>query len=171
MSIKVLPGGVRAVKRNVLAGLFVVLFALLLTLGLPASSLAHGARIEYRVATTVEITASYDDGTPMAGGQVTVYAPDDPSTPWLTGVCDENGGFTFTPDPTKPGIWDVQVRQAGHGDMIHVEIGGGKGAMVGSTGSTPLQIALMAACVVWGFVGSALFFSRSKTQPQQEEAA
>lgn len=153
-------------KRNVFALLFTLLWALVL----PASSLAHGARIEYKVATMVEITASYDDGTPMAGGQVTVYAPDDPSTPWLTGVCDENGKLTFTPDPTKPGTWDVQVRQAGHGDMIHIAVGEGKGAMAGSTGYTPPQIALMSACVVWGFVGTALFFSRGKTPPEQEEA-
>ncbi len=154
-------------KRKVFASLFVVLFALLLALVLPALSLAHGARIEYRVATTVEITASYDDGRPMAGGQVTVYAPDDPSTPWLTGECDEDGQFTFTPDPTKPGTWDIQVRQAGHGDMIHVEIGEGRGAMAGSTGYSALQIAITSACVGWGFVGTALFFSRRRTHPDQ----
>ncbi len=151
--------------------IFAVLLAVLLALVLPTLSFAHGAKIEYRVATTVELTASYDDGGPMAGGQVTVYAPDDPATPWLTGLCDENGRFTFTPDPTKPGTWDIQVRQAGHGDMIHITIGEGAGAMAGSTGFTPLQIALMAACVIWGFVGTALFFSRGKTPPEQREAA
>ncbi|MEE9618360.1 MAG: carboxypeptidase regulatory-like domain-containing protein, partial [Anaerolineae bacterium] len=95
------------------------------------------------------------------GGQVTVYAPDDPSTPWLTGVCDEDGRFIFTPDPSKPGTWDVQVRQSGHGDMVHIPIGEDV-AMTGTTGYTPLQVVLMGACVVWGFVGTALFFLRGR---------
>jgi nickel transport protein len=51
------------------------------------------------------------------------------------------------------------VRQAGHGDMVHIPIGEGM-ATTGGTGYTPLQIVLMGACVAWGFVGTALFFSR-----------
>jgi len=135
--------------------------ACLLALGLTATAFAHGAKIEYTISMAIEIHAAYDTGAPMAGGQVTVYAPDDPSTPWLTGVCDEEGRFVFTPDTSKPGTWDVQVRQAGHGDMVHIPIGEDM-AVSGSTGYTPLQIVLMGVCVVWGFVGSALFFSRRK---------
>ena len=136
------------------------MLVLLLALGLlAATAYAHGARVEYTVQMTVEIHAAYDTGESMASGQVTVYAPDDPSTPWLTGICDEEGRFTFTPDPARPGIWDVQVRQAGHGDMVHIPIGENV-ALSGGTGSTPLQIVLMAACVLWGFVGTALFFLR-----------
>ena len=139
----------------------VLLLALLLTLGLTMTASAHGARIEYTISMAVEIQASYDTGEPMAGGQVTVYAPDDLSTPWLTGVCDEEGRFTFTPDTSRPGTWDVQVRQSGHGDIVHIPIGEDM-AVSGTTGYTPLQVVLMAACVVWGFVGSALFFSHRR---------
>ena len=141
--------------------LLVALSTFLLALGLAATASAHGVKIEYQINVAVEVLAAYDTGEPMAGGQVAVYAPDDPSTPWLTGVCDEEGRFTFTPDPAKPGTWDVQVRQAGHGDMVHIPIGEDV-AMSGSTGYTPLQIVLMGACVVWGFVGTALFFSRGR---------
>ena len=141
--------------------LLVALFTLLLALGLTATAFAHGAKIEYTISMAIEICAAYDTGEPMAGGQVTVYAPDDPSTPWLTGVCDEEGRFTFTPDPSRPGTWDVQVRQSGHGDMVHIPVGEDV-AMAGSTGYTPLQVVLMGASVVWGFVGSALFFSRRR---------
>ena len=130
--------------------------ALLLALGLTVTVSAHGAKIQYEIEMVVEIRATYDTGEPMDGGQVTVYAPDDPTTPWLKGVCDEEGRFVFTPDPSKLGTWDVQVRQAGHGDMVHIPIGEGV-ATTGSTGYTPLQIVLMGACVVWGFVGTALF--------------
>ncbi len=135
--------------------------ALLLTLGLTMTVSAHGAKIEYQISVAVEIRATYDTGEPMAGGQVAVYAPDDLSTPWLTGVCDEEGRFSFTPDSSRPGTWDVQVRQSGHGDMVHIPIGEGV-AVAGGSGYSSLQIVLMAACVVWGFVGTALFFSRRR---------
>ena len=134
---------------------------LLVALGLPTAASAHGAKIEYTIELAIEIQASYDTGEPMAGGQVTVYAPDDPATPWLTGVCDQEGRFTFTPDSSKPGTWDVQVRQAGHGDMVHIPIGEDL-ALTGTTGYTTLQIVLMGACVVWGLSGTALFFSRRR---------
>jgi nickel transport protein len=144
-----------------------LLFAALLILGITGTARAHGARIEYTVHTAVELVATYDSGEPLAGGQVTVYAPDDPATPWLTGVCDDEGHFAFTPDPDKPGSWDVQVRQAGHGDIVHIPIGTGT-AGSGGAGFSPAQIVLMSVCVVWGFVGTALFFSRRKTSPARE---
>lgn len=143
--------------------LVLALFSLALAWGLWGVVSAHGAKIEYSTRMTVEIRAAYDTGEAMAGGQVTVYAPDDPATPWLEGVCDDQGLFTFTPDPTIPGMWDVQVRLAGHGDIVHIPIGEGTVAS-GSTGFTPLQIVLMAVAGVWGFVGTALYFSRRPTR-------
>jgi len=98
----------------------------------------------------------------MAGAQVTVYAPDDPSTPWLTGICDDEGCFSFIPDTSKPGTWDIQVRQAGHGDIVHIPIGEGSAATGSTGGYTVLQIVLMAICVVWGSVGTTLYFLRRR---------
>ncbi len=139
-----------------------LIFVLILGLVLPIKALAHGAKIEYTVDMAIELVATYDNGEPMAGAQVTVYAPDDPSTPWLTGVCDDEGRFSFMPDTSKPGTWDVQVRQAGHGDIVHIPIGEGMVGTGGAGGYAPLQIVLMAACVVWGSVGTALYFSRRR---------
>jgi nickel transport protein len=138
---------------------FIITLALLLVLTVPAY--AHGAKIEYTIGITVEIIAAYDTGEPMAGAQVTIYAPDNPSKSWLTGVCDDEGHFSFTPDTTKTGIWDIQVRQAGHGDIVHIPIGTESTGNSGS-GTTSLQIALMAVCVVWGCIGTALYFSRRR---------
>lgn len=140
--------------------------SLLLVFGLATTVSAHGAKIEYTLHTTVEIRAAYDNGEPMGGAQVTVYAPNDPSTPWFSDVCDQQGRFTFTPDPAIPGTWDVQARQAGHGDIIHISIGE-DGATSGSTGYTTLQTVLMGACVIWGLVGTALFFSRKPAHAQR----
>ena len=140
-----------------------IISALILGLGLPITAYAHGAKIEYTVNMTIELVAAYDNGEPMAGAQFVVYAPDDPSTPWLTGVCDDEGRFSFTPDTSKPGTWDIQVRQAGHGDIVHIPVGEDTVGTGGTGGYTPLQIVLMAACVIWGSVGTALYFSRRRT--------
>lgn len=125
---------------------------------------AHGAKIEYDViGQEVVITAAYDSGEPMAGAQVTVYAPNAPAVPWLTGTCDDDGRFSFTPDAAISGSWAVQVRQAGHGDIIHIPIGESAGEAGDSGGFTTLQIVIMSACVIWGFIGTALFFLRRKS--------
>ena len=140
-----------------------ILFILILGLGLPIRAYAHGAKIEYTVDITIEIIATYDNGEPMADAQVVVYAPDALSAPWLTGVCDDEGRFSFIPDTSKPGIWDVQVRQAGHGDIVHIPVEE-SAVRTGSVGGyTPFQIVLMAVCVVWGSIGTALYFSRRRT--------
>lgn len=142
--------------------IFIIPLVFLLILGFPMTAHAHGVNIEYSIDMTVEIVAMYDSGEPMAGAQVAVYAPDDLSNPWLTGVCDDEGRFTFIPDTSKPGIWDIQIRKAGHGDIVHISIGGDTMAADGS-GYTMLQIALMSLCVIWGFVGMALYFSRRRS--------
>jgi nickel transport protein len=136
-----------------------LLFLFVLGLGLPATALAHGARIQYTVNVAIELVATYDNGDPMASAQFVIYAPDDPSTPWLSGECDDEGRFGFTPDSSRPGTWDVQVRQAGHGDIVHIPVGQDTAATGSTGGYTTLQLVLMAACVVWGSVGTALYFS------------
>ena len=145
------------------AALIVGLAVLFLGLVPPIHVYAHGVRIQYAVDMTVEILAAYDSGEPMAGAQVSVYAPDEPSTPWLTGACDNEGRFSFMPDTSKPGTWAVQVRLAGHGGIVHIPIGESSATAGGVGGYTPLQIVLMAVCVIWGSVGTALYFSRRRT--------
>jgi nickel transport protein len=131
---------------------------------LPLKVAAHGVQISSVMVSGVEIKALYDSGQPMAGGQVNVYAPDDPLEPWLTGICDEQGKFFFIPDYSKPGLWEVQVRLAGHGDLVRIEITGSEEAIAtGTTGLSSLQKAVMALTVIWGAVGTALFFSRRRT--------
>ena len=136
---------------------------LVLSLLMPAEALAHGVNIQYTSDIEITIVAKYDNGEPMAGAQVVVYAPDDVSTPWLIGVCDDEGCFSFTPDASIPGIWDVQVRLAGHGGMVHIPVGEGTATSGGIGGYSYLQIALMIVCVIWGSIGTALYFRRRRT--------
>lgn len=153
-------------------------------------ALAHGSTIQFRKTEAIEIQARYDSGAPMREAQVTVYAPGDPSTPWLQGVTDQEGRFTFTPDFEQPGHWDVKVRQAGHGDIVSIPVGEVAAATVAAEDAvagpadaaaapeaaaekvaraqwagrayTPLQKWTMGAVGIWGFVGTALFFTRRK---------
>lgn len=150
---------------------FYFLLTLLSLVTLPLKTLAHGANIDYRQTSAIEIQAKYDDGTPMANAQVVIYAPSDRATPWLKGTTDEAGNFSFIPDvsPQNIGNWDVKVRQAGHGDITSIQVAEDQ-SLVSQTrllsagaGYSPSQKLVMAAAMGWGFIGTALFFTRSKS--------
>jgi nickel transport protein len=75
----------------------------------------------------------------------------------------------------------VRVRHAGHGNLLNIAIAPpaeadagaqepetpaiAPQAVKGSTGMTPLQTGLTIASGIWGFVGTALFFSRRRHHP------
>ena len=141
-------------------------------------ALAHGTNIEYRQVQAVQIDAAYAGGQPMANAQVTVYAPDDPSTPWTTGTTDEQGRFSFTPDLSQSGHWEVKVRQAGHGDIVTIPVQSASEGENTTTEAAPqmawlsgnrdytstVQKTLLGVAGVWGFFGTALFFARRKEE-------
>lgn len=106
--------------------------------------LAHGVDVKYKIqgqnasgatvtfnnqaappgvrVNRVEINALYRDNTPMSGASLKIYAPDNRQQPWREGTCDRQGRFSFTPDRSKPGIWEVEVRHNGHTDLIRISI-------------------------------------------------
>ena len=140
-------------KRSIL----LISLATLVLLVIVSTVFAHGAAIEYQIESTIHITASYDSGEPMNEAQVAVFSPEDKQNPWLVDVTDENGNFSFTPDVTMAGEWDVQVRQAGHGDMIHINLNDAEG----SDGAfSVLQIVVMSLSILWGLIGTALYFKK-----------
>ncbi|HEY9838470.1 MAG TPA: hypothetical protein V6D27_16415 [Vampirovibrionales bacterium] len=165
------------------------------TLGTPLAAIAHGVQLTHQTLEAIEVQAFYDNGDPIANAQITVYAPTDPETPWIQGTADKNGRFLFAPDASRPGNWAVRVRQAGHGAIMNVAIapepppeaavappnatGGPQVAPSSKTLSSPspsvnpLPTGLAIASGVWGFVGTALFFSRfngdSRSGPGKEE--
>lgn len=136
---------------------------------LPAAAAAHGATVSASFAPAIAVEARYDTGEPMAGAQVTVFAPGEPATPWLRGVADDAGRFVFLPDG-RAGRWTVQARHAGHGAIVHlapaasahepVAAATGPRDTRSEVGATPLQSAVMAIAVIWGLVGTALYFRR-----------
>ena len=133
--------------------------------GFPMAALAHGAHIQARTATAMEIQASYDTGEPMAEATVQIFAPDDPQTPVYTGLTDADGKFVFV--PTAPGNWEVSVRQAGHGDIAVVPVeseGAITSTFTNDAGLSLLQRGIMVGAVTWGCVGTALYFGRRGKQ-------
>ena len=127
---------------------------------LTAPVFGHGARVIWELqGDSVHISASFDDGQPLNRAQVTVFSGAAPSVPYIVGMTDENGEFSFLPDREESLNWDVQVRSAGHGDMVHLSLTEEPEAASEQGKFSTLQIVLMSACVVWGFAGTAFFFA------------
>ncbi|MGB3614581.1 MAG: carboxypeptidase-like regulatory domain-containing protein [Elainellaceae cyanobacterium] len=135
--------------------------------GSPAA-VGHGVDLTVEATQALQVTATYDSGAPMADAAVTIYAPNQPTEPWATGTTDAEGRFSFTPDLAIAGDWDLQVRQAGHGEILSIPVAeGGAGsepdgsAMLAQSSNllSPLQKGLMIGSVSWGCLGTALFFS------------
>ncbi|EDX85896.1 hypothetical protein S7335_3599 [Synechococcus sp. PCC 7335] len=142
------------------------------------SAQAHGAVVEVNPA-SVEIKAVFDTGEPMSDAQVLVYSPTDLSTPVASGQTDSEGRFLFSPEPdqavaeSQSGRWEVTVRKAGHGQVTTFELGKGVLQPVGtdpSTGRSPqfaTQQWISIAAIIWGFVGTALFFKARADQSRR----
>ncbi|MFO8041543.1 MAG: carboxypeptidase-like regulatory domain-containing protein [Sodalinema sp.] len=142
-------------------------------IGFMDAAVSHGAKLTYEVEPTISLTAAYDNGEPFNEAQVFVYSPENPQEPWETGTTDESGRYQFRPNPEIPGNWTVTVRQAGHGDMITINLDDSTLMADDSTGdaansslladltdiSVPQRL-LTGASVIWGCVGTALYFSR-----------
>ena len=119
----------------------------------------HGANLYWEMqGDSVFVTATFDDGTPMDAAQVTVFSGAAPTVPYTSGIADENGRFAFVPNPDLSLTWDVQARKAGHGDMIHFSLTEESEVTDAQKGFTTLQVTIMSVSVVWGFIGTALFF-------------
>ena len=97
-----------------------VLSFLLFTCGVSQPVFAHGTKIDYQQTSAIVVRATFDDGRPMVNAQAIVYSPKNSDTPWLKGVTDESGKFTFVPDPELSGDWDVKIRQSGHGKIVSI---------------------------------------------------
>jgi hypothetical protein len=70
----------------------------------------------------VEIIADYSTGEPMAGAQVLIFAPGNPSVPWQRGTSDRQGRYRFTPDLSRRGRWTIRVEDAGHSSFMNLMI-------------------------------------------------
>lgn len=139
-----------------------LLFAILCTCLFVMPVAAHGTEITYSaIGETITISALFDDQEPMAEAQIVAYAPNNPEVAYHTGTADANGQYTFDIDTSIAGSWDITVRVASHGEIIHVPVQGGKivpqasSFLGGGTFRTIATVFVLAA-----LAGVAYYFSR-----------
>ncbi len=99
--------------------LFPVFLAIL---GMPAKTLAHAMQTNYAFLEELEFQSVYSNGEPAKNAKVLVYAPNNLDEPWMVGETDEEGRFSFLPDNSIPGEWEVEFEQEGHGDILTVPV-------------------------------------------------
>ena len=71
-----------------------------------------------------EVTVQFatPDGKPMAGAEVRVFAPGDPSRTVLTGRTDATGKFVF--DADRDGLWGAEAGSADYVARVMIRVGG-----------------------------------------------
>lgn len=115
--------------------------------------LAHGVRHSVSEG-AMAVTATYDDGSPMAFCDVSVFSSVDPDEPYQTGSTDPAGRFAFVPDTN--GSWRVTVDD-GMGHAMTAEVNVHTGA-AGSAGPDETKISrsmalVIGLCWILGFFG------------------
>jgi nickel transport protein len=144
-------------KRKLIFLALVVSIVLLLT----PSVFAHGVEISHQWSgDKIVITCRYDDGSPMTGAAIDIFAPNDPANPLIIGQTDNSGSFSFVPNRTQTGVWGVRARLDGHGTMEYITI---EKARLFSA-ETMLQSLLGIAVLV--FLAAAIHFFR-KSAPNK----
>lgn len=126
---------------------------------------AHGTKYEVLSEEIVGIKAMFDTGEPITNAKVLIFAPDETEVTYTT-KSDSDGVFYVIPD--KAGTWTMQVRDKdGHGMRINLVVSesmqlvSNKG---GKIGMTYLQKVIAALCVIWGCIGTALYFKRKASK-------
>lgn len=150
-----------------LSGLAVCAAALVLILIAAAPLFGHGTQYELFDRGVIGVRAAFDSGEPMAEAPVLIFAPGQ-EEPEMTLKTDRRGIVCFAPN--RVGTWVLQVRaEGGHGMRINLVVEDSMVATAGSnTGSFSLwQKLLMAICVVWGFLATALFFRRPERRKEE----
>lgn len=103
-----------------------VLAATLGMVAIPTKAMAHQVQTNYfldsQAGDRLELQTTFSNGQPLKGAKVTVYAPDQPFRVHAVGKTDSQGRFTFTPDQPIDGEWEVNIKQAGHQDILTVPV-------------------------------------------------
>ncbi len=140
-------------------------YTALLLIFLAAPSLySHGTKYEIVNSGEIGVKAMYDSGDAIALANVLVFPPGS-SASTASIKSDKNGVFYFTPDAS--GTWTFQVRDtSGHGMRINLPIDESlllqRGDDSGS-GLSMIQKIVVALSIVWGAIGTALYFKGRKS--------
>ena len=148
---------------------FIPVYAQIVILILLATApiFGHGTWYELLDTGVLGVRAAFDSGQAMVEAPVLIFAPGQ-REPEITTNTDRRGIVCFAPD--RPGTWILQVRaEGGHGIRINVVVNESMLASVDdNAGSYSLwQKIVMAACVMWGFLATALFFRRRAVSKEE----
>jgi len=127
---------------------------------------AHGTHSEIISDGLIGVRAFFQDGTPIAHAEATIFPPA-AQTPSHKTVTDSNGVVCFRPD--NPGTWTVRIsNNKGHGVRIKVDVKDhqiAQGVDTDRHGGRPtyIQMVITGLAVIWGFVGTALYFRQRKS--------
>ena len=137
---------------------FILSLLLLCTLDL----FSHGVSTKIIKKGIVGIRFAYEGGNAFSNVKVKIYSPDDASKPFIVTSTDTAGYVYFA--PTKKGEWIVVAKdEGGHAKRVNLNIDDSFSVQSKSAGEmTPLQKLIMGLAVVWGFIGTALFFKGRK---------
>lgn len=104
-------------------------FLILMAAGIaavPTEAFAHQVQTNYVIdaqsRNTLEVQSVFSNGEPLKGANVTIYSPEQPHRPWAKGMTDARGRFTFTPDRSISGDWEIDIQREGHGDILVVPV-------------------------------------------------
>ncbi|MEO0541237.1 MAG: hypothetical protein AAFZ80_10280, partial [Cyanobacteria bacterium P01_A01_bin.105] len=101
---------------------FALPLALLALVTMGERALAHGVQTDYLLSNQLQLQTTFSNGEPLKGAKVSVYAPNNPTQPWMQGATDADGRFAFEPDRSLVGDWEVTIMQRGHGDILTVPV-------------------------------------------------
>ena len=115
---------------------------------IPTKAFAHQVQTDYILKNTpfadqvqgsdqtLELQTKFSNGQPLKGAKVKVYSPEQSLVPYKTGVTDSQGRYSFNPDESIPGEWEVEIRRQGHADILYVPVTG-DGVEAGLVASDP----------------------------------
>ncbi|MGK7889601.1 MAG: carboxypeptidase regulatory-like domain-containing protein [Leptolyngbyaceae cyanobacterium] len=87
---------------------------------------AHMIETDYNLLEldqSLEFTSTFSTGEPVPEASVSIYAPDNLEEPWLELITDDQGRFSFTPDQSIPGEWEIHIEKGiGHQDFWTVPV-------------------------------------------------
>jgi nickel transport protein len=98
--------------------------AMLAIAGVAPKALAHMIETDFSLfGEELEFTSTFSTGEPVQEAKVTIYSPENPDEPWAELTTDEAGRFSFDPDESIAGNWEIRIEQGiGHADLWTVPV-------------------------------------------------
>ncbi len=143
------------------------LMLILLSTFLSGLLFSHGINADIITGGVIGVKFSYDGVSPMKNAVVKIFSPDNYDAPAISTQSNEQGVVYFLPN--KKGEWIMMAKDDG-GHTTRVNIPVTENMIAKSTGNSLsyLQKIIIAVCVIWGFIGTALFFKSKKALPPSQ---